>query len=62
MEIHLWPIRDGRREAMVVPGRRAHMPPIRLGSANKKDLLAELALVTEAVRRAELPQVPAPTP
>lgn len=62
MRIHLWPERDGRREAMVVPDRRAHLPPIRIGSHSREDLLAELVLVAEHVRLAETPQLPLPFP
>lgn len=56
MRVHVYKAQDGVWRGMVVPARRAHLPPLNLQAGSKEDFRAALKLAIEAADLSELRQ------
>lgn len=62
MRVRVYKERDGVKEVLVLPGRRAHLSPILLRAVTKEALMAEVAQTVRAVHAAETGQRPPSLP
>ncbi len=48
MKVHVYPRVNGKSQALIIPGRAAHLPPVLVSGGDKEAFMAELAAAIEA--------------